>query len=135
MNPDFHDDAPVQEPIEKGDIVVFMRFGNGVDSHLVGRLGLLLETDETRQSIYALDEDEPVHRRCVRVRADNGETVGARLDQLACWCNTGATLPEAVASLRVSEAVEEQERQRSGRTAAAKRVVDVLIKKLRQTSR
>ena len=135
MSADDWDDEPVREPIEAGDIVVFTRFGNGVEPDLIGQLGLLLENHETQRWIYAFAEEEAVHRRCVRVRAENGETVGARLDQLECWCNTGATLAEVVQYLRVPRREEELDRQLYDRTAAAKQVVDDLVKKLRRTAR
>ena len=135
MSSDDEDEEPVREPVEAGDIVLFTRFGNGVSSELVGRLGVLLETNETRRWIHAFDEDEPVRRRCVRVRADNGETVGARIDQLECWCNTGTTLPEVLVHLRTTEASQEQGRQLRERATDARRVVEDLIEKLRQTPR
>jgi len=92
MSADDWDDEPVREPIEAGDIVVFTRFGNGVEPDLIGQLGLLLENHETQRWIYAFAEEEAVHRRCVRVRAENGETVGAQATA-PTQCDRGADWP------------------------------------------
>ena len=77
MSSDDEDEEPVREPVEAGDIVLFTRFGNGVSSELVGRLGVLLETNETRRWIHAFDEDEPVRRagqaRSARRHPDPGD--------------------------------------------------------------